>query len=99
MSADELFGLHDGIETEPADLQDLYVKVMTSLLSKGLAPLHGKQWTEALETEYQEKVSALVAAAKSKGLSEFTVIAVKPDGRRVRRVLSVDKIDKQRVLQ
>jgi len=100
MSADELpFGANDRIETEPAELHGLFINAMTSSLSKRLAVGAGKPWTQALETAHQEAISALVAAAKSKGISALKVTSVKPDGRRVELSISLDKISKDRVLQ
>lgn len=100
MSRDELpFDAHDTMETVPAELHDLYIKVVTSSLAKKLAPQYDKPWTPALETKHQEAIASLVAAARNRNLESFKVISVKPDGRRLEFDMSVDKIAKDRVLQ
>jgi hypothetical protein len=99
MFGDEFVGLHDRVETEPAELTDLFIKFITSALSKKIATDDGLPWNQAHETAHQEKISALVGAAKQRGLASITVIAVKPDGRRAARDISVDTISKDRVLQ
>ena len=99
MSADPFLELHDRIETEPPELQGLFIAVMTSSLSKELAANQGLPWTQAHETAHLEKIAAFVGAARQRGLAVIKVIAVKPDGRRVARNISVDLISKDRVLQ
>lgn len=74
---------NDKIETDPADLGPLFVTVMTSNLAKQLADQYQKPWTTQLETELQERISALIAAAQAKGLKTFAVIVTRPTGERV----------------
>jgi hypothetical protein len=99
MSADPFLELHDGIETEPAALQQLFIDVLTSSLSKRIAADKGLPWTQAHETAHQEKIAALVAAARQLRVATIRMIAVRPDGQRVARDISVDMISKDRVLQ
>ena len=89
----------DNLETRPADLHALFIPVVTSSLSKRLAADGSGKWTQALETAHQEKIAALVGAARERGLTTVTMISVKPDGRRIAREISLDKISKDRVLQ
>jgi hypothetical protein len=90
---------HDKIETDPAELGPLFVAVMTSNLSKQLASQYKKPWTTQLESELQERISALVAAALAKGLNAFDVIVTRPNGDRVVVAMDVAKIAKTRTLQ
>jgi hypothetical protein len=90
---------NDKIETDPADLGALFVAVMTSNLAKQLANQYKKPWTSQLETELQERVSALVAAAQAKDLKTFGVIVTRPNGDRVVVSMDVAKIAKTRTLQ
>jgi hypothetical protein len=90
---------HDKIETDPAELGPLFVAVMTSNLSKQLANQYKKPWTTQLESELQERISALVAAALAKGLNAFDVIVTRPNGDRVVVAMDVAKIAKTRTLQ
>jgi hypothetical protein len=90
---------NDKIETDPADLGPLFVAVMTSNLAKQLAAQYNRPWTTQLETELQERISALVAAAQAKGLKTFDVIVTRPNGDRVVVPMDVAKIAKTRTLQ
>jgi hypothetical protein len=90
---------HDKIETDPAELGPLFVAVMTSNLSKQLANQYKKPWTTQLESELQERISALIAAALAKGLNAFDVIVTRPNGDRVVVAMDVAKIAKTRTLQ
>jgi hypothetical protein len=72
---------------------------MTSNLSKQLANQYKKPWTTQLESELQERISALVAAAQAKGLKAFDVIVTRPNGDRVVVAMDVAKIAKTRTLQ
>jgi hypothetical protein len=99
VSNEDFMGLADKIETEPADLRELFVKAITSSLSKSMATEQGKPWTQASENKHQEAIAALVAAARSRGLTEVKMIAVKADGQRVSRSVSVARIGQDRVLQ
>jgi predicted dinucleotide-utilizing enzyme len=96
---DILQNLNDKIETDPADLEPLFVAVMTSNLAKQLAAQYKKPWTLQLETELQERISALVAAARAKGIRSFGVIVTRPNGDRVVVPMDVAKIAKTRSLQ
>jgi hypothetical protein len=89
----------DKIETDPPDLGPLFVAVMTSNLAKQLAAQYKRPWTTQLETELQERISELVAAAQAKGLETFGVIVTRPNGDRVVTPMDVSKIAKTRTLQ
>jgi hypothetical protein len=99
MSADEFLSLHDKIETEPPELGSLFVEVMTASLAKMMAEECRRPWSAKQEAGLQEKIAALVGAAQDAGLSTITVMAVKPDGERVAREISIDKLSEGRVLQ
>lgn len=90
---------NDKIETDPPDLGPLFVAVMTSSLAKQLAAQYSKPWTTQLETELQEQISALVAAAQAKDLKTFDLIVTRPNGERVMVPMDVAKIAKTRSLQ
>lgn len=90
---------NDKIETDPADLGPLFVAVITTNLAKQLADCYKKPWTTQLETELQERISALVAAAQAKSLKTFTAIVTRPTGDRVVLSMDVTKIAKTRKLQ
>lgn len=89
----------DKIDTDPADLGPLFVAVMMSNLAKQLVDQYKKPWTTQLETELQERISALVAAAQAKGLKTFSVIVTRANGDRVVVPMNVAKIAKTRTLQ
>jgi hypothetical protein len=90
---------NDRIETDPPDLGPLFVAAMTSSLAKELADQYKNPWTTRLETELQEHIFALVAAAQAKGLKAFSVIVTRPNGDRVAVFMDVAKIAKTRTLQ
>jgi hypothetical protein len=93
------FEVSDKIETDPGELHELVIKAFQTSLTKRICADEGTPWTQALESKHQERISALVAAAKSKGLATFKLISVRPDGRRAVREISIDKLSKTRVLQ
>lgn len=99
MATDDFLSLHDKIETEPPELGPLFVEVMTASLAKMMAEEYQKPWSAKQEAGLQETIAALVGAARDAGLSAITVMAVKPDGQRFARVVSIDKLSEGRVLQ
>jgi hypothetical protein len=84
---------------EPADLGPGLTAVLTITLAKQLASQYEKPWTDNQESEMQEKISQLVAAAKGRGLKTIRVIVTRPNGQKVSRELDVDRIGKTRSLQ
>jgi hypothetical protein len=97
---DDLFqNPNDEMEADPADLGPALAAVMTIALAKRLAMQYKKPWTDKLESEMQEKISALVAAAKERGRKTIRVIVTRPSGQKVSRELDVDRICKTRSLQ
>jgi len=97
---DDLFqNPNDSMEVEPVDLGPALTAVLTSTLAKRLASEYEKPWTDIQESEMQEKVSALVAAANERGLKTIRVIAIRPNGQKVSRELDIDRISKTRSLQ
>lgn len=97
---DDLFqNPNDSMEVEPADLGPALTAVLASTLAKRLASEYEKPWTDIQESEMQEKVSALVAAANERGLKTIRVIVIRPNGQKVSRELDIDRISKTRSLQ
>lgn len=90
---------NDKIEVEPAELGPALTAVLTITLAKQLAKELKKPWTNELESEMQEKISALVATANQLGLKTVRVIATRPNGQKASRELDVDRINKTRSLQ
>jgi hypothetical protein len=99
MTSDVFSDPKDQVEVEPPELGPFLVAVLTSSLAKRLAAERTKPWTHARETELQEKISALVAEARTLKLTTIRIIVVKPSGQRITRDLSVDRISKERKLQ
>jgi hypothetical protein len=65
---------------DPADLGPAFAAVLTSTLAKQLAGQYEKPWTDKQESEMQENISALVAAANGRGLKtwvEHSVLTLK----------------------
>lgn len=87
------------MEVEPAELGPAFTDVLTSTLAKTLASEYEKPWTDMQESEMQEKISALVAAANERGLKAIRVIVTRPNGQKVSRELDIDRISKTRSLQ
>jgi hypothetical protein len=97
---DDLFqNPNDSMEVEPAELGPAFTDVLTSTLAKTLASEYEKPWTDMQESEMQEKISALVAAANERGLKAIRVIVTRPNGQKVSRELDIDRISKTRSLQ
>lgn len=90
---------NDSMEVEPADLGPAFTAILTSTLAKMFACEHEKPWTDMLESEMQEKISALVAAANERGLKTIRVIVTRQNGQKVSRELDIDRISKTRSLQ
>ena len=97
---DDLFQTpNDSMEVDPADLGPAFAAVLTSTLAKTLASQYEKPWTDNQESDMQEKISALVAAANARGLKTIRVIVTRPNGQKVSRELDIDRISKTRSLQ
>jgi len=97
---DDLFqNPNDSMEVDPADLGPAFVAVLTSTLAKSLASEFEKPWTDEQESDMQEKISALLAAANGRGLKTIRVIVTRPNGQKVSRVLDIDRISNTRSLQ
>lgn len=100
MAIDDLFEHgSDKMEVDPPDLGRLVTDVITISLAKQLAEAHQKPWTDKLESQMQEKISALVAAAKERGLKTVRLIVTRKSGAKVMQELDVEKISKTRSLQ
>ena len=89
----------DKVEIEPADLGPEFSAVLTISLAKKLASKFEKPWTEKHESEMQEKISALVAAANKRGLKTIRVIVTQTNGEKRTLELDIDRISKTRSLQ
>jgi hypothetical protein len=97
---DDLFqNPDDSMEIDPADLSPEVVAVVTSTLAKTLANQYEKPWTDKQESDMQEKISALVAAANGRDLKTIRVIVTRPNGQKVSRELVIERISKTRSLQ
>ncbi len=66
--------LDDDMQVEPADLDPEFTAALTISLAKKLASEYDKPWTEELESELQDNISALVAAANERNLKTIRVI-------------------------
>jgi hypothetical protein len=89
----------DELEVEPPELGALVIKILTSALTKRIVLDDKRPWTAANENKIQEEISELVAKAKELGLATIKVIAVRKNGQRTVRELSVEKISRERKLQ
>lgn len=97
---DDLFqNSDDKMEIEPAELGRVFTAALTSSLAKNLASQYEKPWTEDLESDMQEKISTLVAAANERGLKTIRIIVTRPHGEKITRELDIDRISKTRSLQ
>lgn len=97
---DDLFqNPDDSMEVEPADLGPTLVAVVTSSIAKKLAEQLEAPWREEEESEMQEKISELVAAANDRGLKIIRVIVTRASGKKVSRYLDIDRINETRSLQ
>lgn len=97
---DDLFqNPNDTMQVDPSDLGPAFTDVVTSALAKQLAGQFQKPWTDKQESDMQEKISALVAAANDRGLKTIRVIVTRPNGEKVSRELDIDRIKKTRSLQ
>jgi hypothetical protein len=99
MAEAEFADLEDSIETDPPELGPSFVAAITASLGKQLAAKYDKPWTDQRETQLQESIAALVAAARERGLLQLKVVVTKASGRKVVRNLDVDKISRTRSLQ
>ena len=89
----------DVIDVEPADLESVFIAVLTSSLAKTLAGQHKKPWTSEQESELQEKISSLLAAANKRNLKTIRIIVTRPNGKKDSRELDIVRINKTRSLQ
>lgn len=97
---DNLFqNFNDSIDIEPADLGPEFIAVVTSTLAKKLAADFDKPWTEKQESDMQEKISALVAAASKRDLKAIQVVVTRLNGQKISQELDIDRISKTRSLQ
>jgi hypothetical protein len=100
MSTDDLLrDPHDIIGAEPVELTPYLVKAMGSSLGKRMAAERGLPWSSAQETDHQQAIADLVAAAKSRELANFNIVATRESGQKVVRSLNVARISKERTLQ
>jgi hypothetical protein len=90
---------NDKMEVEPAELGQVFTDVLIGALAKNLASQYEKPWTDKQESDMQEKISALVAAANERGLKTIRVIVTRPNGQKVSQELDIDRISKTRSLQ
>ena len=97
---DDLFeNPDDSMEIEPADLGPEFVAALTSSLAKSLASQHEQPWTDKQESEMQESISALVAAANRLDLKTIRLIVTRPTGQKATRELDIERINRTRSLQ
>lgn len=96
---DFIENLNDDIDTNPADLCPLLADVLASLTAKKAIAARKMLWTTELETQLQEHVSALVAAAEARGLQTFDMIVTRPSGERFVWPVDVARVKKTRTLQ
>jgi hypothetical protein len=99
MSDDLFTDPSDKIEVDPVDLAPTFLRAITLSLAKRIAADTPGSWKADKETELQEKISTLVAAANGRGLKTIRVIVTRKSGQRVSRDLDIDKINKERTLQ
>jgi len=97
---DDLFqNPNELMDVDPADLGPALTAVLTHTLAKKLAGNHDNPWTDKQESDMQENISALVGAAKERGLKTIRVIVTRQNGQKVSRELDIEKISKTRSLQ
>ena len=97
---DDLFqNPNDDMEVEPADLTPVFADVLAYIVAKNIASHSDKPWTDKHESEMQEKISALIAAANERGLKTLRVIVTRTNGVKVSQVIDIDRISKTRSLQ
>ena len=89
----------DKIETEPADICETFTAMMSINLAKILAAKYEKPWTAELETELQQKMSALFAIGRERQLKTIRVILTRPDGTKASREINLATIARTRKLQ
>ena len=89
----------DEMQVEPADLGPEFTEALASSLAKELASEYGKPWTEELELELQEKISAFLATAKERNLKTIRVVVTQKNGQKRSQELDIEKINKTRSLQ
>lgn len=100
MAMDDLFqSLNDSMETDPPDLERAVTDVFVSALAKRLAEEREKPWTDKNESDMQERISTLIAAANARGLETIRLIVTRANGEKVSRELDIDRISKTRSLQ
>jgi hypothetical protein len=96
--ADDLFtDRGDTYEIDPPDLGATVQRVLELSLAKRLSDQLHNPWTQ--ETELQEVISKLIAAAHSRGLRTVRLTVTHKTGQKVSRDLDIEKIGKDRVLQ
>ena len=97
---DDLFqSPDDKVEIEPAELELEFVGALTSSLAKDLAGQYEKPWTDTQESELQESIAALVAAANKLGLKTIRLTVTRPTGQKATRELDIERISRTRSLQ
>jgi hypothetical protein len=97
---DDLFqNPDDEIDVEPAYLSSEVIAVLTNNLAKTLANEFKKAWTNEQESELQEKISSLIAAANKRNLKTIRIIVTRPNGKKDSRELDIKRINKTRSLQ
>jgi hypothetical protein len=94
-----LQGADDVMEFEPPEFGPLVTSVLTSSLAKQLADQFDKPWTDKHESDLQEHISTLVAAAHERGLKSIRVTITRPTGDKVLQEWAIDRISKTRSLQ
>ncbi|WP_157201076.1 hypothetical protein [Massilia sp. Root351] len=97
---DDLFqNPEDSMEVEPVELEEVFADVLSSILAKRLANQCQKPWADEMESEMQEKISALVALANDRNLRTIRVIVTRPSGQKVVQDMDVKRIGETRSLQ
>ena len=80
-------------------LEPMFEKVLVMTFAKRLAAHAGGRWTDAQESEMQERIAELVAEAKKRGLTSIRMNVVRSTGQRLSRDIDLARLGRERTLQ
>jgi hypothetical protein len=99
MNEDLFTDPQDQFAIDPPELEPVFGKVLVMTLAKRLAAHARGRWTEAQETEMQERIAELVAEAKKHGLTSIRMNVVRTTGQRLSRDIDLARLSRERTLQ
>jgi hypothetical protein len=89
----------DQFAIDPPELEPVFGKVLVMTLAKRLAAHAGGRWTDAQESEMQERIAELVVEAKKRGLTSIRVNVVRGTRQRLSRDIDLARLSRGRTLQ